>query len=489
MLLWDDFYFLLPEIFLASSILGLLLLSLFQKTSVSSQENRLIQLSILALCVTMVLIWASPEKGIFIQGMLETSPTIRLFKMGFLILAALTLSLSTISWVFKMQFVFEYPVLLLMAVLGGLLSIAAGDFLVLFVGLELQALPLYVLVALNNGSPDAAEAGVKYFTLGALATGFFLFGVSLVYGTLGTIEFQSFHNLLSILAEGAEGINAFPTYFLLGVVLIMGALFFKLSLVPFHMWAPDVYEGAKPTTVLFLATGVKVVGLFVLFKLFMGPFEAVRFAFEPLLVFVAGVSVIVGALGGVFQDKFQRLLAYSGISHMGFLLAPLVCGPVGIHSLLTYLLIYMPMVVLAFMLLMIFKKRSESSLLYLFELKGLGKTSPLFAFFMAILMFSLAGLPPLGGFLGKLSVLMAVLKEEHFFLAVIMVLSSVVSCFYYLRVIKLMYFDKNGENEVAAQQAWELCFQNRLILCFLVLFILGFAAFGPFIPLPCCSMS
>jgi NADH-quinone oxidoreductase subunit N len=295
--------------------------------------------------------------------------------------------------------------------------------------------------------------------------------------------------LLSILAEGAEGINAFPTYFLLGVVLIMGALFFKLSLVPFHMWAPDVYEGAKPTTVLFLATGVKVVGLFVLFKLFMGPFEAVRFAFEPLLVFVAGVSVIVGALGGVFQDKFQRLLAYSGISHMGFLLAPLVCGPVGIHSLLTYLLIYMPMVVLAFMLLMIFKKRSESSLLYLFELKGLGKTSPLFAFFMAILMFSLAGLPPLGGFLGKLSVLMAVLKEEHFFLAVIMVLSSVVSCFYYLRVIKLMYFDKNGENEVAAQQAWELCFQNRLILCFLVLFILGFAAFGPFIPLPCCSMS
>lgn len=481
---WDDFYFLFPEIFLALNILMLLLLSIYHKVPSDKQEHQLVQFGLLVLIGTALLIGASPEKGVFFQGMLEINIIARFFKIGLLVSAICVFSIATIPWIFKMHFVFEYPLLLLLSLLGGLISLSAGDFLVLFLGLELQALPLYVLVAFDKGSPLAPEAGLKYFTLGALATGLFLFGISLIYGTLGTIQFQNFHNLLTMLTENGAGVSAFPVHFLVGLIFILGAMFFKLSLAPFHMWAPDVYEGATAPTVLFLASCVKIVSIFVLFKLFTGPFLIAKPFLENFLCIIAGSSMLVGALGGIFQEKFQRLLAYSGISHMGFLLSTLVVGNLmGLRALMLYLLIYIPMIILAFMLLMIFKKRAEATSLHLFEFKGLGKSAPLFAFFMAALMFSLAGVPPLGGFLGKFNVLIALMASGHTFLGVVAVLSSVVSCYYYLRIVKLMYFEKSAEEGASTIKTWDLSFQNRLILLTLLTFTLGFTAFGSLIPL------
>lgn len=477
----SDFLSLLPEFFLSASILLGTIFCLFYKKNKEQDSNQFLKINTLILLGTLILVISGPEQIIFFQEALEITPLIRSFKIVLLLTALGVFSLSAISWIFRFQFVFEYPLLMLLSILGGIFAISSNDFLVLFIGLELQTLPLYILVVFDKRSFLASEAGIKYFTLGSLAAGFFLFGVSLVYGAVGTIDFHTFNSIVFLSLESGSGWQSFPPYFFLGIIFILGGLFFKLSLVPFHMWAPDVYEGSTTPTTLFLASCVKLVSIFVLFRLFQGPFSSVHHFFQNLLGFVAGLSMLIGALGGMAQKNFKRLLAYSGITHMGYLLcAIIVGGSKGFTALLSYLMVYMPMVILSFTLLMVLKKNHERSGLELIELKGLAQSAPVFSFVMAGLMFSFAGIPPLGGFFGKLNVLL-VLVQEHIFLASIAVLSSVISCYYYLRIVKIMYFEKRDETSPELLERWDLSFQNQFILFIILLITFGFGLLFPFL--------
>ncbi|MBY0264188.1 MAG: NADH-quinone oxidoreductase subunit N [Holosporales bacterium] len=477
----SDFLSLLPEFFLSASILLETIFCLFYKKNKEQDSKRFLKINTLILLGVLVLVILGPEQIIFFQEALEITPLIRSFKILLLLTTLGVFSLSAISWIFRFQFVFEYPLLMLLSLLGGLFAISSNDFLVLFIGLELQTLPLYILVVFDKRSFLASEAGIKYFTLGSLAAGFFLFGISLVYGAVGTIDFNTFNSIVFLSLESGSSWQSFPPYFFLGIIFILGGLFFKLSLVPFHMWAPDVYEGSTTPTTLFLASCVKLVSIFVLFRLFQGPFSSVHHFFQNLLGFVAGLSMLIGALGGMAQKNFKRLLAYSGITHMGYLLcAVIVGGSKGFTALLSYLMVYMPMVILSFTLLMILKKNYERSGLELRELKGLAQSAPVFSFVMAGLMFSFAGIPPLGGFFGKLNVLLA-LVQEHIFLASIAVLSSVISCYYYLRIVKVMYFEKRDETSSEILERWDLSFQNQFILFIILIITFGFGLLFPFL--------
>ncbi len=327
------------------------------------------------------------------------------------------------------QFQFESIVLLALSVLGMMVFIGANNYLILYLGLELMSLPLYVLVAINRNGSKASEAGIKYFVLGALASGLMLFGISLYYGVTGTIAFDA----------AVMGQNHLILLF--GQVLILVAVLFKASAAPFHMWAPDVYEGASTTTVAFIASASKVAVVGVMIKL-LTIWYGYSAAWHNIIMFVAVLSLIVGSFGALLQRNIKRLLAYSSISHMGFVLLGFVAinNDLFLVAVLKYLLIYLVMTFGVFMLL----QNCKLSSAYkgeIAQLAGLGKQQPFLAFAMAVLMFSMAGIPPLMGFFAKLYILLPLLESGYYTLCVIAIVASVISAFYYLNIIKVMYFD------------------------------------------------
>lgn len=322
---------------------------------------------------------------------------------------------------------FEYPVLLIFAALGMMLMVSANNFLALYVGLELQSLALYVLAAFRRSHLRAAEAGMKYFVLGALASGMMLFGISLVYGATGGIGFA--------ISEGA-----YDPGLMVGMVFILAAMAFKLSAVPFHMWTPDVYEGApSPVTALF-ALVPKLAAVAVLIRLLAEPFAGQAGA-GHIVWFIAAGSMIVGAFAALGQTNIKRLLAYSAIGNMGYALMGVVAGgAAGAGSVLVYMALYMVMTAGVFALVLMLRRGGEPVEL-IADLAGQSRTQPLVAWTMALLMFSMAGIPPLAGFFGKLLVFNAAIGAGYYTLAVIGVLSSVVAAYYYLKIIKVMFFD------------------------------------------------
>jgi NADH-quinone oxidoreductase subunit N len=337
---------------------------------------------------------------------------------------------------------FEYPVLVLFAALGMGMMVSANSFLALYMALELQSLSLYVLAAFHRDTLRSSEAGLKYFVLGALASGMLLYGCSLIYGFTGSLYFTEVAGALATPTEGGTGpvIGA-----IIGIVFILAGLAFKLAAVPFHMWTPDVYEGAPTSVTAFIAGAPKLAAMGLTVRVLMHPFGDNVADWQQIIVVVSLGSMVLGAFAAIGQANIKRLMAYSGIGQIGYALVGLAAGTqAGVLAVLVYMSIYLAMVLGTFGCILMMRRQGRY-VEAIADLSGLSRTRPMMALALAILMFSLAGIPPLAGFFAKLYVFMAAIAAGLWPLAVLAVLASVVGAYYYLRIVKIMYFDEPAE--------------------------------------------
>ena len=331
----------------------------------------------------------------------------------------------------------EFPVLVLLAVVGMSVMVSAGDLIAFYIGLELNSLASYVLAAFLRSDTRSSEAGLKYFVLGALASGILLFGMSLVYGFTGTTDFDGIHLALS---------NGLPTGAMFGLVFVLAGLAFKISAVPFHMWTPDVYEGAPTPVTTFFASAPKVASVALTARVAMEMFGSEVDAWRPIVIFAALASIIVGAVGAIGQSNIKRLLAYSSINNIGFLLIGLAAATAaGVSAMLVYLAIYVVMTVGSFVVVLMMKDENGQQIEGIADLAGLSRTRPVLAWCFMIQLFSLAGIPPLFGFWGKFVVFWAAVDAGLFALAVLGIAASVISAFYYIKIVKIMFFDEPAD--------------------------------------------
>jgi NADH-quinone oxidoreductase subunit N len=327
---------------------------------------------------------------------------------------------------------FEFPVLVLLATLGMMILISASDFIALYLGLEMMSLALYVVAAYHRDNTRATEAGLKYFVLGALSSGMLLYGASLIYGFSGTVSFTG-------VAAAVKGHSSIGVVF--GLVFLLAGLAFKISAVPFHMWTPDVYEGAPTPVTAFFASAPKMAAMAVLVRVVITAFPGVLGEWRQIIIFISIASMALGSFAAIGQTSIKRLMAYSSIGHMGFALVGLSAGtPEGVHGVIVYMMIYLVMTLGTFSAILSMQ-RNGRYVETIADLSGLARTNGPMAFFLGTMMFSLAGIPPLAGFFAKFYVFAAAIEANLFALAVIGVLCSVVGAFYYLRIVKVMYFD------------------------------------------------
>ena len=328
----------------------------------------------------------------------------------------------------------EYPVLILFSVLGMVLMTSSKNLISLYMALELQSLPLYVIAAINRDNLKSSEAGLKYFILGALSSGLLLFGMSLVYGAVGDTSF-------SLISEVSS--QNMSSILLVGLVFILSSLAFKISLVPFHMWTPDVYEGAPTPVTAFFAIVPKIAAITILVRVTFSAFDNAVSSWQQIIIFLSLLSMILGSFAAIMQTNLKRLMAYSSIAHMGYALVGVASGLLeGVSGVLIYMAIYNIMNVGAFIIILSMR-RDNQIVEEIYDLKGISKTHPFLAFSFVTILFSMAGIPPLAGFFGKWLVFYSAVNANLVFLAIIGVLTSVVGAFYYLRIIKIMYFDEN----------------------------------------------
>jgi len=378
--------------------------------------------------------------------------------------AAIAMSLDYAEREHQQQF--EYSVLILLSTLGMLMLISANDLIALYLGLELMSLPLYVVAASHRTSLRSTEAGLKYFVLGALSSGMLLYGASLVYGFTGTVSFTGIAQ-----AAGQGGIGL-----IFGIVFLFAGFCFKISVVPFHMWTPDVYEGAPTPVTAFFAAAPKIAGIAVFVRAAIVAFPGITTQWQQIIVFVSIASMVLGAFAAIGQRNIKRLMAYSSIGHMGFALVGLAAGTAeGVQGVLIYMAIYITMTLGVFAVILSMR-RSGGMIESIDQLAGLSRSNPTMAFFLAMLLFSMAGVPPLAGFFGKFYVFLAAIKAGLYVLAVIGVLASVVGAYYYLAIIKTMYFDEPAEGFYA------MPYELKLVLAVCGLFnVLFFLYPGPLI--------
>ncbi|MCD6035373.1 MAG: NADH:ubiquinone oxidoreductase subunit [Rickettsiales bacterium] len=458
-----------PEIFLLLVTLVFLGIGVVRGNKVTSELTRF---SLLALLASVLILFLSSDAPGTAFGELFIADQFTFFTKTLVLLgAAGTLMLSIGFYKDDHEhWRFEFPILMLFAVIGMMMMVSANDLITLYMGLELQSLSLYVLASIHRGSLKSSEAGLKYFVLGALSSGIFLYGASMVYGFSGTTNFIDLMGIYKPDIADAD----IPLGLVVGLVLILVAFCFKISAVPFHMWTPDVYEGVPTPVTAFFAAAPKVAAVSLLVRMLMEPFLALSTEWHQVIVFVSAASMVVGALGALKQSNIKRLLAYSSIGHVGYVLMGVAAANErGIYSVLVYLTLYITMSIGAFACVMMMKRKayggghefSEN----IADLAGLAKSYPVRAAIFAIFMFSMAGIPPLAGFWGKLFVLQAAVEKGYYFLAVIGVLSSVISAFYYLRIVKVMYFDKGTENFTA-----EVPLEVSVVATFCALFNLLF---------------
>lgn len=360
---------------------------------------------------------------------------------------------------------FEYPVLILLAGVGMMVMLSSNSFMTLYVGLELQSLSLYVLAAIRRDDARSSESGLKYFVLGALASGMLLFGISLVYGYVGAVGFDSVADTLAVAAtEGTVSPGA-----IIGMVFILVAIAFKVSAVPFHMWAPDVYEGAPTSVTALFAIVPKVAAIGLLMRLLFDPFASLMPEWQQVVWFLSAASMVLGGFAGIVQGNIKRLFAYSSIGNIGFALVGIVAGTAdGVAASILYMTIYMVMTAGTFGIILMMR-RGGVAVEKISDLAGLSKTHPVAAYAMTALMFSMSGIPPLAGFFGKLVVFQAVIASGFYVLAVLGLLTSVVAAYYYLRIIKVMFFD-----EAESPLDHESSPLKALVLTLSIVFIAGF---------------
>jgi len=384
-----------------------------------------------------------------------------LIKIITLLGAFLVLTISTnFLKTFKL-FKIEYPVLILSSVLGMMVMISSNDLIVFYMGLELQSLALYVLATFNRDQLQSSEAGLKYFVLSALSSGLLLYGCSLIYGFSGSTNFD----IISSQLNSNEYVLTF------GIVFILVGLAFKISAVPFHMWAPDVYQGSPTSVTLFFTMVPKIAALTVFIRFLYVPFLNLIDQWQMIIVFLSIASMLFGAIAAIGQTNIKRLIAYSSISHIGYTLAGLAAGTNnGIQSSIVYISIYIIMNLALFSCLLMLK-RNNKYYEDIEDLSGLSKNHPLLSLSLLVILFSLAGIPPLAGFFAKFYIFKAVIEQSMFFLAVVGLLSTVVAAFYYLRIIKIIYFDEEKEKYDEDHSLWlkfSLTFSTILILLYFI---------------------
>ncbi len=419
-----------PELLLAAGAMLLLMLGAFR----GEHTARIVSLGAILLLVAAawLILWLPSGKQTTFGGSFVLDDFARFLKILAFGASAVTILMSLTYSLREKQEKFEYPVLILLATTGMGMMISAGDLIALYLGLELMSLSLYVVAASNRDSVRSTEAGLKYFVLGGLSSGMLLYGCSLIYGYTGSVSF-------SVIAQGAAqgGIGV-----LFGLVFLFVGLCFKVSAVPFHMWTPDVYEGAPTPVTAFFASAPKVAAIALFMRAAIGAFPAITLQWQQILVFVAIASMALGAFAAIGQRNIKRLMAYSSIGHMGFALVGLAAGTQeGVQGVLVYIAIYVTMTLGAFACILSMRREWEM-VENISDLAGLARTQPVMAFFLAMLLFSLAGIPPLAGFFAKYYVFLAAIKANLFALAVIGVLTSVVGAYYYLLIVKVMYFDE-----------------------------------------------
>ena len=432
----------LPELFLALIIMALMMLGVFHKTGGKEdvKASRLISLlSVISLLLAILLVSTlSGGRVMTFSGMFVSDTFAVYCKVLVLIGSALAIVLS-----FRFQerhdmARFEYAILIVFATLGMMMMISANDLISLYVGLELQSLSLYVIAAFQRDDTRSTEAGLKYFVLGAVASGMLLYGASLIYGFTGVTNFDQ---LAKVFQDGhTAGVGV-----VFGIVFILAGLAFKVSAVPFHMWTPDVYEGAPTPVTAFFSVAPKIAALALLIRVMVGPFGGLVEQWQQIVIFISIASMALGAFAAINQRNIKRLMAYSSIGHVGYALIGLCVGDeVGVRSVLIYLAIYLFMNIGVFACILNMR-RDGAMVEGINDLAGMSRTHPMLAMALAILMFSMAGIPPFAGFFGKLYIFMGAIQAELYWLAVLGVLSSVVAAFYYIRIVQIVYFEEAGE--------------------------------------------
>lgn len=449
---------LLPEILMILGGIALLLFGLMTKGDCFACVSRL-AVAVVLLAIGSAINMTLTE-SIVLNGML-LSNSFTLFAKVLILIGTGFCILLSIGFFHrdKENERFEFPVLMLFAAAGMMLMVSANNLLSFYMGLELQSLCLYVLAAINRDSTKSSEAGLKYFVLGALTSGLLLYGASLVYGFTGTLDFAVLGKTYAL--PGAQ----LPLGVLTGFIFIVIAVCFKISAVPFHMWTPDVYEGAPTPVTSFFAVAPKVAAIAFFARLLLEPFAGAVAQWQQVIIFVSAASMIVGALGALRQQNIKRLMAYSSIGHVGYVLMGLAAGTFeGARGVMIYLALYITMSVGMFAAIMMMHHR-EDQREDISSFAGLARTYPLRAMAIAIFMLSMAGIPPLAGFFGKFFVFLAAVKAGLYVLAVIGVVTSVIAAYYYLRIIKVMYFDESHQ-ALDKEQNREL----RVITCLAAVF-------------------
>jgi len=421
--------YILPELFLSIAMMFLLMLGVFIKKSFKLVNL----LTILSLIFAIVLVLNQPSEITKIFNESYIIDKLSIFMKVLTLLFCLFVLLSSKDYI-KSNSIdkIEYPIIILASTLGMILMISSYDLIIFYLGLELQSLCLYILASFKRDDERSTEAGLKYFVLSALASGLLLYGCSLIYGFTGSTNFEIISENLS---EGNTGA-------VFGMVFIIVGLAFKVSAVPFHMWTPDVYEGSPTSVTSFFALVPKIAALTVFIRFMYVPFINVISHWQTIIIFLSIASMILGAVAAIGQSNIKRLMAYSSIGHMGYALAGLAPGTnAGIHSTIIYLTIYLVMNLGAFGCIFMMKREN---VFYekINDLSGLSKNHPMLALGFLIILFSLAGMPPLAGFFAKFYIFMAVIEAKMYTLAIIGLVTTVVSAFYYLRIIKVIYFDK-----------------------------------------------
>ncbi len=425
--------FIYSEIFLCLSIMILLIIGVFKKNS----SNLIYNLSIISLLSCLALIFNFPiNENIELFNNSYKIDYLTSFMKILTIISGIFVLLSSSKYiqVIKINKI-EYPILILSSILGMMVMISSNDLILFYMGLELQSLALYVLASFNRDNILSSESGLKYFVLSALSSGLLLYGCSLIYGFSGSTNF----NLI------AENINQSSYGLTFGIIFIITGLAFKISAVPFHMWAPDVYEGSPTSVTIFFAILPKIAALTVFIRILYVPFLNIIDQWQIIIVFLSIASMLFGAIAAIGQKNLKRLIAYSSIGHMGYALAGVSTGTnQGIQSSITYISIYLFMN-LAFFSCLFMLRRDEKYFENIEDLSGLSKNHPILSFSFLIVLFSLAGIPPLAGFFAKFYIFSAVIEQSMYFLAITGLLSTVIAAFYYLRLIKIIYFDSEKE--------------------------------------------
>ncbi len=445
--------YLAPEIFLILSVFLLIFIGVFIKKSFNI-VYRLSTFVIFAILLIILTDSSEPEK--IFNNSISIDNFSTFMKTLILITSFFILSMSKKYLIDIKNDKFEYPIIILLSILGMFIMIGANDLIVFYLGLELQSLALYILASIDRDNSKSAEAGIKYFVLSALSSGLLLYGCSLLYGFTGSTNFE-------LISSSTKEVN---TGTIFAMVFVLVGLAFKVSAVPFHMWTPDVYQGSPTSVTSFFSVVPKIAGLAVFIKFMYIPFYEILNQWQTILVFISIASMILGAVAAIGQNNIKRLIAYSSIGHIGYAIAGIAAGTEnGFRNAIIYITIYsiMNIGVFAFILSM---KRGQKYIEEINELSGSSKNHPLMSLGLLLILFSLAGIPPLAGFFAKFYIFMSVIESGMYALAIIGLITTVVSAFYYIRIIKIMYFD---ESKKPFENYKDISIQGSLFVCCVLL--------------------